>query len=173
MRLFSRILTPMNETPPLAFFITFRTYGTWLHGDSRGSTSRFRNKYRTRHLGENAGWHEENRKRLKQKPFRLNANARSAVRKSILETSEYRKWKLHAQNVRTNHVHIVAGTGTHDGKKVRAAYKANPTRALRESKEWTRECSPWAGKGSVKSIWDLNGLCAVVDYVLFQQGEDI
>ena len=22
---------------PLAYFITFTTYGTWLHGDSRGS----------------------------------------------------------------------------------------------------------------------------------------
>ena len=28
---------------PLAYFITIRTYGTWLHGDERSSTSRFRN----------------------------------------------------------------------------------------------------------------------------------
>lgn len=25
---------------PLAYFITWRTYGTWLHGDERGSVQR-------------------------------------------------------------------------------------------------------------------------------------
>jgi hypothetical protein len=25
---------------PLAYFISFRTYGTWLHGDERGSVNR-------------------------------------------------------------------------------------------------------------------------------------
>jgi hypothetical protein len=31
----------MPERPiPLAYFISFRTYGTWLHGDPRGSVER-------------------------------------------------------------------------------------------------------------------------------------
>jgi hypothetical protein len=30
---------------PLAYLITFRAYGTWLHGDSRGSVDRFHNRY--------------------------------------------------------------------------------------------------------------------------------
>ena len=29
----------------LAYFITFRCYGTWLHGDERGSVDRFHNIY--------------------------------------------------------------------------------------------------------------------------------
>jgi hypothetical protein len=29
---------------PLAYLITFRCYGTWLHGDSRGSVDRFHNR---------------------------------------------------------------------------------------------------------------------------------
>jgi hypothetical protein len=33
---------------PLAYFITFRTHGTWLHGDQRGSVDRHgRNVYGT------------------------------------------------------------------------------------------------------------------------------
>ena len=32
---------------PIAYFITFRTYGTWLHGDERGSTDRDHNAYDT------------------------------------------------------------------------------------------------------------------------------
>ena len=34
-----------NEAP-LAYLITVRTYGTWLHGDDRGSVDRFMNSYR-------------------------------------------------------------------------------------------------------------------------------
>jgi len=29
----------------LGYLITFRAYGTWLHGDSRGSVDRFHNRY--------------------------------------------------------------------------------------------------------------------------------
>jgi hypothetical protein len=33
-----------NTNLPLAYLITFRCYGTWLHGDERGSVDRFRNQ---------------------------------------------------------------------------------------------------------------------------------
>jgi hypothetical protein len=32
-----------ENTFPLAYLITLRTFGTWLHGDERGSVSRKRN----------------------------------------------------------------------------------------------------------------------------------
>jgi hypothetical protein len=38
---------------PLAYLISFRTYGTWLHGDNRGSTSRKQNKYGTPRIAPN------------------------------------------------------------------------------------------------------------------------
>ena len=35
-----------NDTDePFAFLITFRTYGTWLAGDERGSVDKYHNKY--------------------------------------------------------------------------------------------------------------------------------
>jgi hypothetical protein len=37
-----------NDTDiPLANLITFRCYGTWLHGDQRGSIDRFHNAYKS------------------------------------------------------------------------------------------------------------------------------
>ena len=30
---------------PLAYFITFRSYGTWLHGDKRGSVDRLHRRF--------------------------------------------------------------------------------------------------------------------------------
>jgi hypothetical protein len=34
-----------DSDTPLAYFITFRAYGTWLHGDKRGSVDRHNNRY--------------------------------------------------------------------------------------------------------------------------------
>ncbi len=38
---------------PLAFMITLRAHGTWLHGDRRGSVNRFHNEYGTPRLPPN------------------------------------------------------------------------------------------------------------------------
>jgi hypothetical protein len=36
-----------TEDIPLAYLISFRAYGTWLHGDRRGSVGHFHNRYGT------------------------------------------------------------------------------------------------------------------------------
>ena len=62
-----------NDTDePVAYFITFRTYGTWLHGDARGSVNRFRNKYKSDRLPKESKWLEVNAARLKSEPVLLN-----------------------------------------------------------------------------------------------------
>ena len=158
---------------PLAFFITFRCYGTWLHGDERGSTSRFRNRYGEPHLDPNEGWQEFNKQRLKHPAFHLGARHRSTVRNAVGETCELRDWSLHALNVRTNHVHIVVGSGKDFGKKVLAALKANSTRLLRNKELCEADRSSWSKGGSVRYVWDISALGDVVDYVLNEQGEEL
>ena len=40
-----------NDTDlPLGYLITFRCYGTWLHGDQRGSIDRWHNRYKSPYL---------------------------------------------------------------------------------------------------------------------------
>ena len=117
-----------NDTEtPLAYFISFRSYGTWLHGDKRGSTDRFHNRYRTPHLPRNESWHRYNRRQLKTKPFFLRAKHRKAVREAIRETCEIRKWSLYALNVRSNHIHVVVAAGIKKSELVLGAFKANAT----------------------------------------------
>src|SRR5882762_2856343 len=41
---------------PIAYFITFRAYGTWLHGDSRGSVDRFHKAYGSPMLPASVLW---------------------------------------------------------------------------------------------------------------------
>ena len=114
-----------NDTEtPLAYFISFRSYGTWLHGDQRGSIDRFHNRYGDPYMPPNDGWQLHNRKQLKTKPFTLGARERGAVEKAIRETCSIRKWDLQAFNVRTNHVHTVV-TANRKPSLVLNAFKAS------------------------------------------------
>ncbi|HJX92976.1 MAG TPA: hypothetical protein VJ372_20940 [Pyrinomonadaceae bacterium] len=84
-----------NDTDTLlAYFISFRTYGTWLHGDKRGSIDRFHNQYRSPYIPPNEKWHRFNADKLKRPPFTMNARQRSAVEVAIRETCRLRKWAL-------------------------------------------------------------------------------
>src|SRR5687768_10817201 len=97
-----------NDTDtPLAYFISFRTYGTWLHGDKRGSIDRNHNRYRSPYIARSEKWRLFNEQRMKAKPLILQAKQRKSIETSMHETCKIRKWSLQAINVRTNHVHTV------------------------------------------------------------------
>src|SRR5690349_3878897 len=96
-----------NDHIALGYLITFRGYGTWLHGDERGSVDRFHNVYGTPRLPTNHLRQEYERRRLKRPPVTLAGKQRAAVERAIRNTCEIRKWTLWAFNIRTNHVHSV------------------------------------------------------------------
>ena len=163
-----------NETGiPLAYLITFRCYGTWLHGDERGSVDEFNNKYETQFLPPNKKWHEFNRSKLNYEPVKLNAEMRNAVEAAVRETCEIRGWRLAAINVRTNHIHTVVAVGKASSKKVLSAFKANATRKMRENKCWLFEHSPWADKGSRRYLWTEKSIEIAIDYVINGQGKPL
>ena len=93
---------------PLGYQITFRCYGTWLHGDERGSVDREHRRYKSPYASANENRHRHNLRTLIGGPVLLNAAQRVSVEKAIRETCLYRKWDLLACNVRTNHVHVVS-----------------------------------------------------------------
>ena len=162
-----------NDTDkPLAYFISFRTYGTWLHGDKRGSIDRFNNRYGSPYLPANETWQRHNGKQMKADPLILGSRERSSVKYAISETCKFRKWDLQALNVRTNHVHSVV-TANRKPELVLNAFKANATRQLREDRLWTQEFSPWADKGSKRRLWNERSVANAIDYVLNGQGDDL
>ena len=162
-----------NDTDtPLAYFISFRSYGTWLHGDRRGAIDRFHNQYRSPYLPPNKAWHRYNKKQLKTAPMILKARARKSVELAIRETCRMRKWSLLAFNVRTNHVHTVV-TANRKPSLVLNAFKANATRQLREDGLWHHSFSPWADKGSKRRLWNERSVVNAIEYVLFGQGDDL
>src|SRR5205823_11474762 len=109
---------------PLAHLITFRCYGTWLHGDQRGSIDRFQNRYKSPYIHGNERWHRYNTQSLASEALLLDASQRKSVERAIRETCQFRKWHLHAVNVRTNHVHAVVSIGPIKPERALTAFKA-------------------------------------------------
>ena len=96
-----------EDHTPLAYLITFRCYGTWLHGDEKGSVDRHRNKYGAPLIEPDLRWRRHNLRQLKGEPVGLNKRQRAVVTAAIKETCVFRKWLLRASNVRSNHCHVV------------------------------------------------------------------
>lgn len=163
-----------NDTGiPLAYLITFRCYGTWLHGDERGSTDEFNNGFNTPFLPPNQKWLEFNKSLLKHKSVNLDSKRRSFVEKAIRETCQKRSWRLLAISVRTNHIHVIVETGNRNPNKALTAFKANATRMMRESNSWNFEHSPWADKGSKRWLWNEKSVEIAIDYVVNGQGGEL
>jgi REP element-mobilizing transposase RayT len=159
-----------NTDAPLAYLITFRCYGTWLHGDERGSIDRLHNGYGTPYLPPNKSWHRHNSRQLGDEPIMLDAKQRKAVESAIRETCGIRNWALRAVNVRTNHVHVVVSAGDLSPGRVLNALKANATRQMRQDGCWTLPNSPWADKGSERYLWNQRSVERAIDYVINGQG---
>ena len=161
-----------DRTTPVGYLITFRCYGTWLHGDERGSVDRHHRAHGTPSVQPSELRRRHDRDLLKQPPVKLTSHQRSIVESAICKTCAIRKWNLWTVNVRTNHVHAVV-TANKKPDAVMSALKANATRAMRETTVWTSELSPWELRGSKKYLWSDEQLTNAIAYVECGQGEPL
>ncbi len=159
-----------NPDPvPLGYLVTFRAFGTWLHGDSRCSVDRIHNRYGAPLIPPNRRWRQYNQQALERPPVKLTTRRRAAIEAAIRETCKIRKWRLWTINVRTNHVHSVV-TANCDPEIVLNAFKANATRNMRESGCWPSVKTPWVKKGSKRCLWNERDLLEAIVYVEYEQG---
>ncbi|MCH7988051.1 MAG: transposase [Planctomycetes bacterium] len=121
---------------PLAYLITWTTYGTWLPGDERGWVESGKMGIR----GPDASRKQHAVERMKSEPVSLCPDERQLVEETIRKHCEIRKWALHALNVRTNHVHLVI-TAPVIPEKVMSQFKAWCSRRLNENLQPARSAS--------------------------------
>ena len=122
-----------NQGYPLGYMITFRCYGTWLHGDSRGAMDRRNHNCPGDPLmPADARLWASRRAALTQAPMQLDAAQRGLVAETIGAVCCYRNWQLHAAEVRTEHVHVVV-SGECRPEAIMTTLKAWCTRRLREA----------------------------------------
>ena len=76
---------------PLAYFITFTCYGTWLHGGKLTSVDRFTNTPGTDFLSFNTKRLDFVKQRMPETPYFLYEPQRQIVLKAIEEVCIYRE----------------------------------------------------------------------------------
>jgi REP element-mobilizing transposase RayT len=154
---------------PLAYLITFRCYGTWLHGDPRGSYRRSSTAIGgVVRVQPQPGLRLAEAKQLKHGPALLNRRMRSVVERAIRDVCSHRKYLLRAINVRSNHAHTVVSAMTAP-EPILNSFKSYSTRALRKLGLFDAAIQPWARHGSTIYLWKEEDVARAVDYVILGQ----
>ena len=157
---------------PLAYLITFRCYGSWLHGDVRGSTDRRHNIYGTPKIAINPSLEASDVAQREHEPTRLDARQRQAVEQALRDVCVYRGFNLRAINVRTNHVHAVVSAMLKP-EPILSAFKSYATRALRNGGLLSVQIKPWARHGSTIYLWKEQDVAKAIEYVVLGQGKEL
>ncbi len=157
---------------PLAYFLTWPTYGTWLPRDERGWV-----EYRQGWQLPDPARQREAQARMTEDACLLNQEQRQLVESTIADHCRVREWTLYAVNCRSNHVHVIVA-GNREPQEIREQFKAWCTRRLKAlQQERLRPRSAhdasaaairenwWAERGSALDINDEEGLEAVIHYV--------
>ena len=156
--------------PPCAYLLTWTTYGTWLHGDSRGLADRSgEHRHSQPYIEENHGRDRFEHSELRSGPVVLDEPQRTVVKKAIGDHAEFRTWGLQAINVRTNHIHVVVSCPCPPEKPLRE-FKAWATRRLREAKLVGSGARVWTRHGSTRYLFSDDAVERAIRYVREGQG---
>jgi REP element-mobilizing transposase RayT len=153
----------------LAYFVTFRTFGTWLHGDVRTSVDRRQNLPGSPRIEPSGGRRKEARNVMEGEPVFLSPRQQEICTDAIQSLCTKRSWVLRALNVRSNHVHAVV-TASILGERVMADMKAAATRALRVKGEVADDARLWAYHGSTHLLFKPQAVMDACTYVVERQG---
>jgi len=158
---------------PLAYLITIRTYGTWLHGDERYSMDLHgKNIYGTPKISPNKNLTSMMLGNRKNDAFVLNGRQRCVVDTAIRNVCRLRGYGLAAINVRTNHVHSVV-SASKKPESIITAFKSNVTRELNKAGLISNDQTVWSRGGSRRYLWKPHHVERAVDYVVNGQGDDL
>ena len=149
---------------PLGFFISFRTYGTWLHGDERGSVDRRHNQFGTPLVSPSNARQGFESQSLRHEPVDLTPDGRRVVLDSIRDVALHKAWTLHAADARTNHVHVVI-TAPPLPERVMNTLKTWATRRLREAGLARQDQRIWSRHGSTIYLFRPENMAEKIRYV--------
>jgi REP element-mobilizing transposase RayT len=159
----------ISRSDPIAFFLTWTTYGSWLPGDDRGWVDPY-GHFRPAEPLRAASV----RRRMVGQPVSFDVDQRAAVENAIEAHCQRRGWHLHAVQCRSQHVHVVVSAADYAPDEVMAQLKSWCTRRLKTSgrgldivggrRTW------WTEGGSKRRIFHEGDLASVVAYVKECQG---
>ena len=153
---------PMSE--PLAYFLTWTTYGSWLPGDERGWADKpGRLKLGDQKLVAQA------KALLTEPELTLTDEQRQIVERTIADHCRIRGWHLHSVNCRTQHVHVVVTATDRDPEEVMDQFEAWCTRKLKDREQSNGHAKPrdkwWTQRGSKRHLFDEASVEEAIKYV--------
>lgn len=160
----------INKQWPYAYFITFTTYGSWLHGDKRNSVDPQHNTLTSPRINPNSNLFNKMRLNQNHSNIILNPQQRNETVNEIQKTCKHYDWCLFAVHVRSSHVHMIVQAACAP-EKVLTQIKAYTTRALNKLTRQHSQQKYWSRHGSTRYIWSSTFLFPVMEYVMDQQGE--
>lgn len=167
-----RGLEMQRSFEPIAYLLTWTTYGTWLHGDERGSVDDERNVPGTPVNDPQPKREWLAVQKMSQPAYVLVHEHRELVLTALHRVCAYRLWTMHAAHVRTNHVHIVV-SATATPERILIDFKAYASRALNEAGHESLVRNRWTRHGSTRYLWDEASLLGAIDYVVDRQGSPV
>jgi REP element-mobilizing transposase RayT len=156
------------RSDPLAFFLTWTAYGSWLPGDDRGWVDGH---------GEVHGPEPQQQvlalRRMAEEAVVFDPLQRVAVEEAITAHCRVRGWHLHAVECRSQHVHVVVTAVDRAADDVMKQFKSWATRALKVitgARGLPSRTRWWTEGGSRRQIFCEGDLASVVSYVRECQG---
>jgi REP element-mobilizing transposase RayT len=155
---------------PLAYLITFCSYGTWLHGDDRHSVGRNgKNVFGRPDIAPNSSLRLVMSGEMRQPPVIFKREHRKSIESAICELSELRNYDLLAVQARTNHVHSVISMPARP-ERIANNLKAHATKRLREHGYFLNGSKVWARGRSRRYLWKPQHVERAIHYTLYEQG---
>jgi len=155
---------------PLAYFITFSSYGTRLHGSENGSVDRNHNQYSNDLIPPKPSLESYEKQIQKNPTITFEPEQRQIILETTREVCTHRHWRPYAIHVRTNHVHVVAAADAAPEKALHD-FQAYATRRLREKYPALNDRKIWTRHGSTRYLWNRKSLTEAIHYVVHEQGE--
>lgn len=154
----------------LAYFITFSTYGTWLHSCAKGSADDEHCGFGEPFLEEDSHLEQQAREKMVQAPYVMSAAEREIVCRAMVTLAADRGWQVLAAHLRSNHVHIVLHAEGDPGR-IMSDLKARASRDLTRAGYGSTNRRRWTRHGSTRHLFSEEQIAEKIRYTLDGQGE--
>ncbi len=160
------------------WFLTWRTYGTWLPGDE-GFVGYYRIPVGPRRIDHAVGEVASEaipalakyaREQLVVEPVSLTVSQATLILAQLQETATHRGWALDAVAVLTTHVHLVFGVnGDPTPTALLRDFKSYCSRALNAAQSDRKQAKWWAERGSTRFLKDRDHRARAIRYTRDQE----
>ena len=153
---------------PLAYHLTFGTYGTRLHGDKRGTVSREQNRFGEPIIGQDVVWQRLEQSQLKFPPVVFSNEQQRHIEHVMAGVCERGGWEYHIAAGQPDHVHVML-TSPNDGKAIRKWLKTWLGQEMSTRWPLAPRQTWWAEGRSIRSVWNDDYFKNLFEYIRAQQ----